>query len=217
MNTELLLIAKRLNVPVDALAGLETQSAEALENLRVSVEARLAEVGKGSFRSLASASRILTAGLNAKIAERVLGPQITAGMADMLEPNAAAKIASKFQPEFIADLVPHLMGDAFAKVLDLLPEKLVREVVEILDKRDEVVILATMVEALNPQTAADLVQELSDAGLAKVLPLIRRAEVLSATLKTMSAKSQQELLDRVPADVVMLLSSKWGVSIAEMA
>lgn len=197
MNTDLQLIAHRLNLPTTALAKLDTLPATQLEKLRQQVEHRLSQTGRGTYQKLAGASKILPAGINAKVAERVFGPAMTAGMAGLLEPKSAAKIASKLSPNFIADLVPHLMGNAYIDIMALLPNALIQQVVNILDQRSEALMLATLVDGLPPPTTAQLVQQISDSTLQKVLPLCRKPETIANALACLPPAVRAQQLARV--------------------
>lgn len=200
MLTDLQLLAQRLAIEPAALNAFAQLDLEQAEALRLAVEARLARCGAGTFKRLAGASKYVPSSLNARIAENRLGPIMTAGMAAYLEPEAAAKIARKFSPTFIADLVPHLYGDAFAEIMVLLPQELVISVVRLLDERGEHLLLAVLVEAVSAASAAQLVAALSTAGLQAVVPLVRRLEVMLNIIAQMPEADR----DAVMANVVGL-------------
>src|SRR5437660_10323220 len=105
---EIAKLARLLAVAPADLGYLAKVPASDLRALREQIEDMLFTAHGQALSRIATASKVLPAGLVAVIGERAFGPLLCARLAGMLEPSRAVDIASRMPAPFLAQLVVHL-------------------------------------------------------------------------------------------------------------
>lgn len=148
---EVLKLARLLRRDPDSLQYLERLDPDDLRRLREQVTEMLFSAHIGALGRLAAASKLLPAGVIASIAERALGPVITARIAGMLEPARAVEVASKLSGPFLADVAAELDPRRAGAVIALIPAHQIAEITQELVNRFEHVTIGRFVGHLSPE------------------------------------------------------------------
>lgn len=206
-NPELLRMARMLHCHPEELRPLEVLNAEQLLHLRRAIDARLSHEGQSALRGLTAAGKMVPARLSAKIAEKALGPVITAEMARKLEPGRSGKIACHLSPSFMADVARYLPAEDSGALLDGLPVSILRVVTHELARRGETIVLATLVARLPTPTIVDLAAELNAETLADTAMLMENPAPLAGALSEFAPAVLADAACYLPDDKIVEIVS----------
>ena len=95
-----------------------------MRRLRESVSAALFDEHRHLFQKLADASRLLPAGISAKLSEKVFGPLFSARISGLLSVDKAVAIAEKLHTDFLADVTIEMDPRSARELLQRLGEAL---------------------------------------------------------------------------------------------
>ena len=156
-RAEILKLARMLERDPAELAYLEPVSLADLCALRDHVTDVLFNANSSTLNRLATASKLLPAGLTATISERAFGPLLSARMAGRLEPEAAVSVASKLPTPFLADLAVELHPRRASAVISLIAPAQIAAITGELARRGEHVTMGRFVGHMgDPAMAAAL-------------------------------------------------------------
>jgi hypothetical protein len=211
---EVLKLARLLGRDPETLTYLERLEPDDLVQLREQVTEMLFSAHSGVLGRLATASKLLPVGVIASIAERALGPMLTARIAGMLEPERAVDVAGKLSGPFIADVASELDPRRAGPVIGLIPADQIADITrELVRRREYVTIgrfvghlsadarLAALVE-LDAETRAQLVFVVEDEpGLVQLfadVPVQERGELFDAAGRAGLSAELREVVGRLP-------------------
>ncbi|MEU6994740.1 hypothetical protein ABZ953_29295 [Streptomyces sp. NPDC046465] len=165
-RAETLKIAHLLDVEPDTLAFLQSLPVEDVRRFRTQSVAALFDRAPDMLDRIASATKLVPAGVAAAISQKALGPRLAAAVAGRLEPARAADIIEKLPVPFTARSCAHLDPRRIKGIVDHLDEGLV------------VRIAVTLAERGDHLTMGRFVGHLTDAALRRILPQVDDAAVL---------------------------------------
>ncbi len=206
-NPELLRLARMLHCHPEDLRPLETLDTAELLHLRRAIDARLSREGQAALRGLTAAGKMVPARLSAKIAEKALGPVITAEMARKLEPGRSGKIACHLSPAFMADVARYLPAEDSGALLLGLPVSILRVVTHELAHRGETIVLATLVARLPTPTIVELAAELNAETLADTAMLMDDPAPLAGALSEFAPAVLADAAGYLPDDRIVEIIS----------
>ncbi|MFH9073415.1 hypothetical protein [Streptomyces alboflavus] len=158
--------ARLLDVEPDALAFLGELPAEDVRRFRADCVATLHDRAPDMLDRIASATKLVPAGVAAAISQKALGPRLAAAVAGRLEPARAADIIEKLPVSFTAESCAHLDPRRISGIVDRLDEDLlVRIAVALAEREDHI-------------TMGRFVGHLRDSALGRILPQVADAVVL---------------------------------------
>lgn len=212
-------MARILHCNPEELQGLDGLDNAQLSHLRKHIDARLSLEGQTALRGLTAAGRMVPARLSAKIAEKALGPVITAEMARKLEPGRSGKVACHLSPSFMADVARYLPAEESSSLLNGLPIEILRVVTHELARRGETIVLATLVAKLPTEAIVALASELDAETLADTALLTDDPAPLAAALSRFApavlAQAARFLPDEKILEIVGGLSLELMQSVAD--
>ena len=167
-RAEVLKLARILEREPESLAYLESLSLDDLRALRDRVTEVLWTAHGHTLNRLASASRLLPAGLSATISERAFGPLLSARMAGLLEPSRAVDVATKLHSTFLADVATELDPRRASEVISQIPPGQIAEVTGELVRRGEYVTMGRFVGHLHEDALVAALGAMDDAALLHV-------------------------------------------------
>lgn len=192
---ELLKLARLLRRDPDSLAYLERLDPDDLRELREQATEMLFSAHAGALGRLAAASKLLPAGVTASIAERALGPVLTARIAGVLEPERAVEVAAKLSGPFLADVASELDPRRAGPVIALIPADQIAAITRELVRRQEHVTVGRFVGHLSAAARLAALVELDSDTRAQVVFLVEDAAGLEQLFADVPVAERPELLD----------------------
>ncbi|MGW7075675.1 hypothetical protein [Streptomyces sp. NPDC054866] len=165
-RAETLKIARLLDVEPDQLAFLAALPVEDVRRFREQCVAALFDRTPEMLDRIASATKLVPAGVAAAISQKALGPRLAAGVAGRLEPARAADIIEKLPVSFTAESCGHLDPRRIKGIVERLDEGLVVRIAVALAERGDYL------------TMGRFVGYLPDSALRRILPQVDDAAVL---------------------------------------
>lgn len=164
-QAEILKLARFLDVAPEKLSMLDSVPAESIRRLREQATEQFFASDEAFFRRLVSASRLLPISILTVVAEKVLGPMLSARVAGQMDIDRGVGIAERLPTEFLATLCLSLDPKHTRELVRAIPERRLRDVARELAAREEHVTMARFVDILDPQVIASVVEEIDDAAL----------------------------------------------------
>lgn len=202
---------------LDFLAGLP---AEQLRGFRVALYEQLFEDDRVLFGRLAWVASRLPAGFAAELAQRVLGPMLTARLAADVPARRAAEIGRRLPVAFWADAAEHLDPRRARDALRQLPPELFVDVARELAERREFMTMSRFVEFVPDTTARAVVEAIEDEGailrIAFYMGSKNRIDHLFRMLprermEALIVQVEDESRDLLPAFLSLLIHVSYGL------
>ncbi|MEU6126391.1 hypothetical protein [Streptomyces sp. NPDC047123] len=187
-RAETLKIAHLLDVPPDTLAFLRDLPVEDVRRFRTQSVAALFDRAPDMLDRIASATRLVPAGVAAAISQKALGPRLAAAVAGRLEPARAADIIEKLPVSFTAESCAHL------------DPRRIRGIVERLDENLVVRVAVALAERGDHLTMGRFVGHLPDPALRRILPQVDDAAVLRTGFAIDDPERLGHLIELLGAD-----------------
>lgn len=179
-QAELVKLARTLGIETTKLEFLPAIDPMDLRALRHRITHTLFDQHLRLFQRLADAGRLLPAGVNALISEKVFGPMLSARVAGLLSPNKALEISGKLSFEFQADLCLTLDPRSAPDLLRSMPVKNVVGVARVLMARGEYITMARFVDCLSDAAIKSVVDDTqNDEALLRIGFYVESADRLS--------------------------------------
>lgn len=159
-------IARLLDVDPRRLEFLRTLPADDVREFRRRAVDALFDNAPEMLDRIASATKLVPAGVAAAISQKALGPRLAASVAGRLEPSRAADIIERLPVAFTAQACAHIDPRRIEGIVDRLDEDLV------------VRIAVALAEAGDHPTMGRFVGHLRDSALERVLDLVDDTVVL---------------------------------------
>lgn len=181
-------LAQALGRQPAELAYLAGVPAHAIRDLRQRLNGALYARNDVRFQRIASLTRLLPTGVSASIAEKALGPMLSARVAAMLDPDDAVRLARALDPDFVAALAVSLDPGRMAPIVARMPDDLVVDVGRRLLRRKEYV------------TVGRLVPIVAMEPLLAVIELVGGYEILQVALYVDNPADLERIVEVLPEE-----------------
>lgn len=160
---ELTRTARLMHVDATELAYLRRFDAPELRGLRCAVQNRFRAENAHRFKRLAAITAILPHRLVATLAQRSMSPRLAAGVVEALPADAAADVASRMAPEYLATTCAYLPPDVAGPIIGRLPDDVLMAANDVLIERRAYADLAEMVESLDDERLVMMMRHVGDS------------------------------------------------------
>jgi hypothetical protein len=184
-HAEVLKLARVLGREPDELAYLERLTPADLRALRDTVTETLYDANGGALGRLASASRLLPAGVTATIGQRAFGPVLSARLAGLLDTDKAVDVATKLPPPFLADVAVELDPRRASDLIGSIAPALIGQITAELVARREYVTMGRFVGHLGDEAIAASVATMDDEAVLQVAFVLEDRSQLTRLLGTL--------------------------------
>ena len=164
-QAEILKLARFLDVAPGQLDMLDPVPSDAIRRLREQATEQFFASDEAFFRRVVSASRLLPISLLTVVAEKVLGPMLSARVAGQMDVDRGVGIAERLPTDFLATLCLSLDPKHTRDLIRAMPEARIRDVARELAAREEYVTMARFVDILDTRVIAGVIEEIDDSGL----------------------------------------------------
>ncbi|MEV8019471.1 hypothetical protein AB0O76_24610 [Streptomyces sp. NPDC086554] len=187
-RAEVLKIARLLDVEPDGLGFLQELPVEDVRRFRTQCVAALFDGAPEMLDRIASATKLVPAGVAAAISQKALGPRLAAGVAGRLEPARAADIIEKLPVAFTAESCGHLDPRRIQGIVDRLDEGLVVRIAVALAERGDHLTMGRFVGHLRDSALRRILPQVDDAAVLRTGFLIDVPERLGQIIELMGAE-----------------------------
>lgn len=168
LEAERIKLARALGCAPDEVAFAERLGVSGMRRLRETISAALFDEHAHLFGKLAEAGRLLPAGINALLSEKVFGPLLSARVSGMLPPDKAVAIAEKLPVPFLADVTIELDPRRTRELLARMPRKITLAVSAELERRGEFITMARFIDVLPLDEVLAVADQLGDEALVQI-------------------------------------------------
>lgn len=187
VRAEILKLAKLLRPEDEAdLQFLERCSADELYRHREQVVALLYDDGAELLRRAAAVARILPVGVLARIAQHAPGPTLNARLAGFLDPELAAQVAQRLEVEDLARLATEIDPRRAADVITVMPIERIRASAEVMVAAGEHVAIGRFVPHLSSEALRACVEVLDARDLLLACFVLEGKESVDAVVACLS-------------------------------
>ncbi|MGH8530684.1 MAG: hypothetical protein ACRETN_12725 [Nevskiales bacterium] len=161
-RAEIVKLGRLLGLAPQKLEFLQAVDPLAIRALREQMSDALFDDARSRLQRVAAASRLLPAGINAMIGEKVFGAMLCARVAGLLPAEQALETARKLPTGFLADVSLELDPRSAKGVIARLPAEQVVAIAQELIKRREFVVMARFVDYLLDSTLETVIHAIHD-------------------------------------------------------
>ncbi|MEJ7891421.1 MAG: hypothetical protein WKF94_02125 [Solirubrobacteraceae bacterium] len=180
-------LARTLGVEPSELAFLMDAPEGDLRLLRERVSDELFATDRRHFEGMIKLARRLPAPLNATLAQRALGPRLSAGAANVLPPEMTVDMVKRLPAPFLADIAVHADARRLAPLLGKVPPATIAEITRLLAQRQEWVAMGAFVSHLNAKGLEAAIAVLDAEALLRTGFVIEdKAKVIDPTVRLLS-------------------------------
>ncbi|MEU7580516.1 hypothetical protein AB0B50_23275 [Streptomyces sp. NPDC041068] len=199
-RAETLKIARLLDVEPQALAFLQALPVEDVRRFRAQSVAALFDRAPDMLDRIASATKLVPAGVAAAISQKALGPRLAAAVAGRLEPARAADIIEKLPVSFTAESCGHLDPRRIKGIVDRLDEDLVVRIAVVLAERGDHLTMGRFVGHLSDSALRRILPQVDDAAVLRTGFAIDVPERLGGIIELMGAERLASVIASAPAE-----------------
>ncbi len=160
-SAELVKLGQLLGVPSAELNFLESLPLPTLIKVRALTTDKLFNDGRKLFQKLASASKLLPAGITASIGEKVFGPMLCARIASEMPYQRAVELADKMTIPFLAKVTLELDPRRVKDIIQNMPIARLRAVATELLAQKHYIIMGGFVGYMLPAQLKVILQDVS--------------------------------------------------------
>ena len=186
-------LARTLGVAPGELDFLATAPPADLAALRERVADDLYAAHRPQFERIVKLARRLPAALNATLAQRALGPTLSAYTAAVLEPGLAKEMIKRLPAAFLAEIAVHADPVRIAHLIGHVPPAKTEEISRELARRKEWVVMGAFVSHLKPNALEAAIAPLDAEALLRTGFVIEDKE--NVVDKVVRLLSQERLID----------------------
>lgn len=190
-QAELLKLSRLLECEESQMAILADQNRDTLRDFRNALSGFFYEQHQESYQRLAGISKLVPAGVSAKLATSVLGSVLAAGIASELPAQRAIKLANKLPNDFLARLCIHLEPGHSRDLLAAMPDDIVANVAKTLLDMEEHITLARFVAVIQPSALEAITAAMDDGQAMVKIALYLEDKSKLNTLLTLLNESQR--------------------------
>lgn len=166
-----------------------------LKTLRIKIENSIYNEKSEVWGKLAGVSKFMPNFLNAKVAEEILGPSLTANLTYHLPIKEALSVASFFSISFLTKLAEVLIPEKAEKLIAEFPNSKIILIIANLEKEEKFYTMANFVEHLPVEKLKYLAQEIkSEITLLKIASFVSKRERLALIIESFTLEKLKKLL-----------------------
>ncbi len=195
-RAEIVKLARLLALTPAQLEFLDAADPLAIRALRERMSDALFDDMRPRLQRVAAASKLLPAGVNAMIGEKVFGAMLCARVAGLLPADQALEIARKLPTGFLADVSLELDPRSAKGVIARLPAEQVVAIAQELIRRREFVVMARFVDYLLDSTLEKVIHAVhDDAVLLQVAYFLESPQRIDQIVQFMSRERLASLIE----------------------
>ncbi|WP_030564511.1 hypothetical protein [Streptomyces aureocirculatus] len=199
-RAEVLKTARLLDVDPGCLAFLRELPADDVRRFRGDCVAALYDRSPEMLDRIASATKLVPAGVAAAISQKALGPRLAAAVAGRLEPARAADIIEKLPVPFTAESCAHLDPRRISGIVDRLDENLVVRIAVALAEREDHITMGRFVGHLRDSALRRILPQVADPVVLRTGFLIDLPERLGQIVELMGEERLAAVIATAAAD-----------------
>jgi hypothetical protein len=197
-QSELDKLAATLALDAGQLEFLVEMPPQELRGLRIAIYERLFDQDSALFERLAAAGAHLPPGVSARLAERVLGPMITARVAADLPAVTVLAVARRVSIAFFADVCAYLDPRRTRDLIQRLPVEMIVEVATELVRRGEHMTISRFVDFVTDEQTRAVVDAIDDeAAILRVAFYMGSKNRMDHLFATLPRERMERLILRV--------------------
>lgn len=195
-QTEVLRVQHLLQLPV-------SEDSEYLEKLSAENLAHLGDLIAGSFmheqdkvyRSLAAVAKFMPDFINARVAQEILGPRITAAITGALPVKKAVAVAGHLSIDFLTKTSEYLLPFTVKKLVSQMPESLLRQLVAQLEAGEKWYIMASFVDEMQAEQVLNLMTSIQhEQSLLLIAGYSRKKHLIAGLVPSLTDDKLQALI-----------------------
>ncbi|MGB1580856.1 MAG: hypothetical protein ACPHER_05045, partial [Nevskiales bacterium] len=155
-------LARQLQVGPETLGFLSPLNDVELRNLREDLSDAMFDEARPHFERAAAATKLLPNKLIAEIAERIVGPLLSARIVGLLNPETALDITLRTSDAFIADAAALLEPKSASALIKRVPVARVERVAQVMIDRQEYVTMGRFVDHVDHEVVAEVINAIED-------------------------------------------------------
>lgn len=164
-RAELIKLSRMTFVSEESLAFLQDVPLPTLVRLRELTTERVFSDGRKLFQNLASASKLMPAGLTAMIAEKTFGPMLCARVAGEMPWQRAVDLSQRMSIPFLAEVTMAIDPKRVADIIRNMPVNHLKAVAKELVKRGEYLVLGGFVNFMLESQMRAIIGEITEKDL----------------------------------------------------
>jgi hypothetical protein len=197
---EVLKLAQLLGTEPEELAYLEKVPPADLRRLRELAADSVYGSSSDALQRVAAANRVLPTKVLASIAQRALGPVITAQLSSMIPPGRAVEVAERLPTPFLADVAVAMDPRSASEVIAGIPARRIADITKELLAREEYVTMGMFVGHLSDRTLLATFPIIGDADLLRVAFVIDEKERLDRVVGLLPEERLEDVVEAAAAD-----------------
>ncbi len=195
LKPELEKIAYLLETSSDELQFLQSLSSIELDSLKQKIESSIYKEKSEVWEKLAKVSKFLPNFINAKIAEDILGANLTANLTYHLQINDALSISTFFSISFLSEVAEVLIPSKVKELIAKFPNSKIILIINLLEKKEKYYTMANFVEYLPLDKLKTLATEInSELTLIKISTFVSKKERLALLIEAFTLERLKKLL-----------------------
>lgn len=188
-------IAYLLDCKTQELNFLQNLHSDELESLKSKIENSIYNEKSELWSKLAQVAKFLPNFINAKIAEEILGANLTANLTYHIPINDALSIASFFSISFLTSLAEVLIPEKSKDLIAKFPDSKIILIINNLEKQEKYFTMANFVEYLPLDKLKKLAIEIkSELTLLKISTFVVKKERLALVIESFTLERLKKLL-----------------------
>lgn len=209
---ELTKLARLLGTQEHRLTVFADLGPQELRALRWALSDTLHRGDRERFGRLVAASRLMPNKLIALIAEKVMGPMLSARMTGLMEVATAVDVARRLPAGFLADLCIEMDPRSAVGVLRAIPQSIVVAVALELLARREYLTMARFVDVVADEVVQVVVRRIADDAVLRVGVYVESAQRLGELIEAFNDTRLTAIIHAAARDPEQL----WSLSLAVM-
>lgn len=161
-SAELQKIGRLLGVKADDLSFLQELPLSELVKLRALSTDKLFNDGRKIFQKLASATKLMPAGITASIGEKVFGAMLCARIASEMPHQRAVELAQKMSISFLAKVTLELDPRRVKDIIENMPLDKMRLVAKELLAQKQFIVMGSFVGFMKPENLKIILNDVAD-------------------------------------------------------
>lgn len=161
-SAEIQKIGQLLGVKADELSFLQQLPVKELVNLRALSTDKLFGDGQKLFQKLASATKLMPAGITASIGEKVFGPMLCARIASEMPYQRAIELAQKMSIPFLGKVTLELDPRRIKDIIAHMPLEKMRAIAKELLAQKQYMIMGGFVGFMKPENLKVILNDVTD-------------------------------------------------------
>lgn len=218
-NTELKRLEHILGKQKEELGYLDKLEAGELFDLKNSIADAILNEHADSWEKLAKVSKFMPNFINAKIAQEVLGPSLTANFTYFIPVKDAINISAHFSKKFMADVSEHLNPSRLEPLLKEFPNERIKKIISELEERNGYYTMGNFLDYMPQDKILTLSEQIkSEETLIRTASYCNKKERLAPVVLSFSDDKAKSLL-RKSADLDLcedVLSVIMHISLADL-